>query len=172
MLFVEGLYWVNTIERASFELQELTSQGIEFSLNEELYCESSAEGESKELTMPSPMMVRVPDLVLMQPQKVFITDIFVLQDHKRAHWKWKFWTSYQWFFPSRTPPHTYIHKMKWWCNFLKPGLSTSSDHDGLARYYLCPSKLPILAAGPKLWAGTWRPGWVALPNVRVICSID
>ena len=83
-----------------------------------------------------------------------------------------FWTSYQWFFPSRTPPHTYIHKRKWQCNFLKPGLSTSSDHDGLARYYLCPSKLPILAAGPKLLAGTWRPGWVALPNVRVICSID
>ena len=60
-------------------------QGIVFSLIEESYSKSSAEGESKELTMPSPMMVRVPDLVLMQPQKVFITDIFVLQDHKRAH---------------------------------------------------------------------------------------
>ena len=29
----------------------------------------------KKLTMPRPMMVRVPDLVLMHPQNVFITDI-------------------------------------------------------------------------------------------------
>ena len=28
-----------------------------------------------QLTMPRPMMVRVPDLVLMHPQNVFITDI-------------------------------------------------------------------------------------------------
>ena len=27
------------------------------------------------LTMPNPMMVRLPDLVDMQPQKVFMTDI-------------------------------------------------------------------------------------------------
>ena len=38
--------------------------------------------------MPRPMMVRVPDLVLMHPQNVFITDI-VLSYQLSAHCKEK-----------------------------------------------------------------------------------